>query len=368
MTDHKNLTQEAASKVPAKPASGAQPFLSAPAATKPRRAAGVFWLWLIWLLTVAGGLAGGYVLHQKFKSENTQLIERQQTNERALIEAGIKSQQALDTLGQMQMQLVQLTDKLDETQTRQQALERLSQKLTQSRDDWMLAEVEQTLAFANEQLQLTGNAQRVLVTLHHADTQLAASTSPRALAVRKALGRDLEALKATPHIDLMGLALKLDAVLALVDRLPLAGEVTVPLVVPTAHSESPTEHQPPLWQIGWQRFKAGAMQQLASFVQVRRLDHADTLFVAPDQGYFLRENLKLRLLAARLSLFARNAIQLKADVQGVTAALTRYFDAASTHTSSALESIKQIEQASADVALPSLEASLQAVRQQKSGS
>lgn len=368
MTDHKNVTQAASSKAPTEPTRGAQPFLAAPAPPLLRRARSAFGLWLIWLLTAAGGLAGGYLLHQKFKSENMQLVERQQVNERALIEAGLKSQQALDALRQLQMQLAQLTGKLDETQARQQALESLSQKFTQSRDDWILAEIEQTLVLANEQLQLTGNPQRVFGALQNADTQLATSPSPRALAVRKALGRDLAALKATPHIDLMGLALKLDAVLAQIDNLPLTGEVAEPLTAPATTSENPANSKEPLWRIEWQRFKAGLLQQLASFVQVRRLDHADTLLVAPDQGYFLRENLKLRLLSARLALFARNATQLKTDVQAVATALTRYFDMHAPHTRSALDAIKHIEQAAAEVALPSLEASLQAVRQHKSGS
>ena len=47
---------------------------------------------------------------------------------------------------------------------------------------------------------------------------------------------------------------------------------------------------------------------------MRRIDNADAMLVTPDQGYFVRENLKLRLLSARLALLSRNQTTLKSDL------------------------------------------------------
>ena len=55
-----------------------------------------------------------------------------------------------------------LEAKLLESQSQQLALESLYQELSRSRDDWLLAEVEQTLAIAAQQLQLAGNVQAAL--------------------------------------------------------------------------------------------------------------------------------------------------------------------------------------------------------------
>jgi uroporphyrinogen III methyltransferase/synthase len=101
-------------------------------------------------------------------------------------------------------------------------------------------------------------------------------------------------------------------------------------------------------------------------VQVRRIDNADAMMVAPDQGYFVRENVKLRLLSARLALLSRNQTTLKSDLQAAQTALTRYFDASSKKTQNVADLVKQVEAGSAAVELPNLNTSLQAVNQYRS--
>jgi uroporphyrinogen III methyltransferase/synthase len=112
----------------------------------------------------------------------------------------------------------------------------------------------------------------------------------------------------------------------------------------------------------------GLEQQLTGLVQVRRLDSPDAYLVAPDQGYFLRANLKLRLLSARLSLLARNQATLRSDLAAADGMLLKYFDSGSPTTQTVLGLVRQVEPAAADLQLPNLDASLAAVHQYKSGS
>jgi uroporphyrinogen III methyltransferase/synthase len=118
--------------------------------------------------------------------------------------------------------------------------------------------------------------------------------------------------------------------------------------------------------VWWREVTTGIGQQLTSLVQVRRIDNADAMLVTPDEGYFVRENLKLRLLSARLALLSRNETTLKSDLQAAENALTRYFDNSSKKTQTVTDLVKQVEAGSAAVELPNLNTSLQAVNQYRS--
>jgi uroporphyrinogen III methyltransferase/synthase len=103
-------------------------------------------------------------------------------------------------------------------------------------------------------------------------------------------------------------------------------------------------------------------------VQIRRIDPgtADAMLVAPQQAQYLRENVKLRLLSARLSLLSRNEATLTADLSAADDAIARYFDPSSQATDALRETIADVKRVSQQVAIPTLDASLQALRQYKS--
>ena len=344
------------------------------------------------ILFLLGAGIGGFALNRKVDRVRQEFASRQVSNDAQTVENRIRTQQAVDTVHQLDTQLAQVSGKLADAQSEQQALQQAYQELAHNRDDWTLAEIGQTLSSASQQLQLTGNVSLALFALQSADARLAGASSPQLLAVRKALAHDIDALKAAPNLDLSGLAIKLDDAIGRVDALPLAGEALAPrassaaasstaaaaTTAPAAGGTSATSTtvaatdlpitSPARWRAWWNRFMAGLSQQLTSLVQVRTLNGADAYLVSPDQGYFLRANLKLRLLSARLSLLARNQVTLRSDLQAADAMLVKYFDANSKTTQTVLGLVREVEPASADLQLPNLNASLAAVHQFKSGS
>jgi uroporphyrinogen III methyltransferase/synthase len=90
------------------------------------------------------------------------------------------------------------------------------------------------------------------------------------------------------------------------------------------------------------------------------------MLITPDEGYFVRENLKLRLLSARLALLSRNQTTVKSDLHAADAALERYFDNASKRTQTVRGLVKDVDDGSAAVEVPNLNTSLQAVDQYRS--
>ncbi|MEW9584178.1 fused uroporphyrinogen-III synthase HemD/membrane protein HemX [Paraburkholderia sp. DGU8] len=328
-------------------------------------------LWLVVLIIACAAGVGGFALNRKVDRTQQQLVQRQQANDTQTNELRIKTEQALATVHQADAQVAQLEGKLADAQAAQQALQQQYADLARNRDDWTFAEVAQMLSAASQQLQLTGNTQLALFALQSADTRLAASDSPQAVAVRKAIAQDIDKLKAAPSTDLTGLAIKLDDAIDHVDSLPLAGEAPVPHATPHAATWADTAKVAaatgkPRWEVWLHQMTAGIAEQLTSLVQVRRIDNADAMLITPDQGYFVRQNLKLRLLSARIALLSRNQTTLKSDLTAAQSALTRYFDDSSRQTQTVIDLLKQVSAGSAAVELPNLDTSLQAVNQYRS--
>jgi uroporphyrinogen III methyltransferase / synthase len=340
-------------------------------AQKPRSSMSGPLLWFVLVVLICAVGVGAFALNRKLDRTEQQLQQRQQANDAQTAALNVKTEQALATVHQSDSQVSQLEGRLADAQAGQQALQQQYSDLARNRDDWTLAEVGQMISAASQQLQLTGNTQLALFALQSADTRLAASDGAQIVAVRKAIAQDIDKLKSAPSTDLTGLAIKLDNAIEQIDALPLAGEA--PIGHATAHAATPPDSAKvsaatgePRWKVLWREFTTGIGQQLASLVQVRRIDNADAMLVSPDQGYFVRENLKLRLLSARLALLSRNQTTLKSDLHAADAALARYFDSSSKRVQTVRELVKDVDTGSAAVELPNLNTSLQAIHQYRS--
>ncbi|MCM2490903.1 fused uroporphyrinogen-III synthase HemD/membrane protein HemX [Burkholderia glumae] len=376
MTDTNDSSKaSSAGGAPARPAAPPPPnppFTPFEAQGPKRRggAAGVL-LWCVVVVLACGAGAGGYVLNRKLDKLEQLTVQRQNALDAATAAARRQSEQALANSHQVDSEVSQFAGKLADAQAQQQALQQQYQDLSRNRDAWLLDQVEQTLSGASQQLQLTGDTQLALVALQNADAQLATSQGAQAIAVRKAIAQDIDKLKAAPSVDLTGLAIKLDDAIGRIDALPLAGEASIGRAVPRAGHPADLAQQAaatgqPRWKIWWHDLSTGVAAQLASLVQVRRIDHANAMLISPEQGYFVRENVKLRLLTARLSLLARNEAAMKSDLHAAQAALGRYFDASSKDTRTVQDLLKQVDAASLSVAVPNLNTSLSAIQQFKS--
>ena len=267
------------------------------------------------------------------------------------------ARQAQEAVREAQSRLAQIEAKLVESQNQQVALEALYQELSRSRDEWVLTEVEQILAIAVQQLQLAGSVNAALAALQTADSRLARSNRPQFVPLRKVLARDIERLKGTPGVDIAGLAVRLDQVIASVDRLPLA-TVELPRSEPSRSKARSEEGF-------WKRLGSDIWSELRQLVRVSKLENPAPPLLSPSQSFFMRENLKLRLLNARLALLSRDQNVFRADLNQASAWIRRYFDVRARHVAAALANLKQIAASGIDIDLPNISDSLEAVRNYK---
>ncbi|WIM06884.1 MAG: uroporphyrinogen-III C-methyltransferase [Candidatus Nitricoxidivorans perseverans] len=260
-----------------------------------------------------------------------------------------------------------LEARLAEAQGQQLALEAMYQELSRSRDERLLAEIEQAVAIAAQQLQLAGNVRAALIALEGADARLARAGQARFLSLRKLIGRDIERLKALPTADVPGIALKLETVLAAIDTLPFAYEQR-PKASPARAVLAAKPSQSPLDASFWQSLAADLWAEMKPLVRIERTDaagHADPALLSPSQSFFLRENIKLRLVNARLALLSRDGRSFREDVRQASGWLERHFDTRAKAVQAASATLKGL--ATVDVAIepPALNETLGALRNTK---
>jgi uncharacterized protein HemX len=270
-------------------------------------------------------------------------------------DARLSAKQAQESMREALAKVAQLDLRLSEYQSHQASLEALYQDLSRSRDDWVLAEIEQVLAIAAQQLQLVGNVPVALAALQAADARLARSGRAQFLPVRKAFARDMERLKATGDLDVPGIAAKLDQMIAGVDSLPLAQDMRPQ---PTSPETAPASGL-------WDRFVEDLLAELRQLVRIQKVEGADAALVSPPQAYFLRENLKLRLLNARIALLARDEAAYRGDLNVASAWLARYVDTRSGAAAAMAATLKQLRSAGASPLFPTMNESIAAVRAYK---
>lgn len=247
-----------------------------------------------------------------------------------------------------------LEAKLSESQSQQLALEALYQELTRNRDEVTLEEVEQLLLIANQQLQLANNVKAALIALQEADVRLQRIDRPQLTPIRKILSLDMDLLKTAPYVDTVGISLRLDNLAREIDKLPLAMELRPEEKKPSP-GRSDTESV-------WLRFVREIWNDIKQLVRVQNMDKPDIALLPPSQAYFLRENLRLRLLSARHALLARNPASFKADIEASLDWTNRYFDTSSEAVSSMLETLRELRDSDVGVELPLISASLDAIR------
>jgi uroporphyrin-3 C-methyltransferase len=293
------------------------------------------WLAILALAGIAGLSWLAWQSGQRIESTRQELSRRLADSVSAQQEALAHAKQNREALDALQAKVGAFEAQLAEMQSQQIALQSMYQDLSRVRDDRLLAEIEQDVAIAAQQLQLAGNVEAALIALQGAEARLAKSAQPQFLGLRKLIVRDLERLKALPGADVTGIALRLDTLLNAVPGLPLAFEQRPkegpPSPSPSLAGGETVGAVPPAPTFAQMiRTWLGELwHELRQLVRIERIDTqgiGDPGLLAPREVFFLRENLRLRLLSARLALLARDGHSFQSDLKQAEQWLGHYFD------------------------------------------
>ena len=263
----------------------------------------------------------------------------------------LQSQEIVRELGG---KLSVLESKYSETQSQRAALETLYQDMSSSRDQMLLAEVEQLLLIAGQQLQLTANVKAALIAMQQADSRLNRLDRAALGGLRRAINADMDKLRALPEVDVSAISFRLDSLIAIVSRLPLVQDI-----------RPPQENNKPevvTTDGAFKKLLREIWQEAKSLVRIENTQQEVLPLLPPTQTYFLRENLKLRLLSARLALLSRDEASFRHDIKTAQEWVKLYFDIKTPEGAQAVTILQKLNASSIKIDLPDVSGSLEAVR------
>ena len=342
------------------PAQGTAARGAAPAASR------LVWVALVVLgVVAAASLVLAWRADQRGASLEQELVRRQQESAAQSTEARMLARQAQQGMTDAAAKVALLEARVAEVAVQRTQLEELIQSMSRSRDENLLVDLEAAIRVALQQAAITGSAEPLVATLKQGDERLARYNQPRLEGVRRAIARDLDRVKALSVADMSSLAIKLDEATRMIDELPLVNQAyarkdesrsMAGVAAKAASTPGPTASTPAAWagRVGllWGDAADKVWGDVKSLVRVSRIDHPDAMLLAPEQSFFLRESVKLRLLNARLALLSRQFDTAQSDLVVVQTSLDRYFDRSAKRTQLASDLVKQVAGQARQVVVP----------------
>ena len=271
-------------------------------------------------------------------------------------ENAVLLQSTLAKQAELDAQLNKILQNEGDTAQTLDGIHRAYAELLKGRVNWLVDEIEVTLNTASQQLLLSGNVPVATAVLENVEQRLSRFEQPELLPIKQAISQDLAALKNRPYLNVSATALRLDRLESAVDSLPL-------LVDSTMNAQNakpaPTSKAGSFWTRAWDN----TSELVKSMVEVRKLDNNDAMLIGSEQVFYLRENLRMRLLDARLALLQHNSEVYQNDLAAIEETVKRYFDVQSPNTQTWLKEVGELK--SVEIRMisdESLKASLAAVR------
>ncbi len=357
--------QAAVKPVPASP-EGAVPVLPVLAGGSPSMAP----RWVLYVLAAGSGLALvlAVLLWQKLGHMQEQLARQSADTGSQAQEARTLARQASELARETAARVAVVDAKLSEVALQRSQLDELIQSLSRSRDENLVVDIESAVRLAQQQAQMTGSAQPLLAALKSADLRVQRAAQPRLSALARAINKDLARIQSSSLADTPALLVKLDELVRLVDELPLANAVGAsPNLAANANANQAASvaklgtvlpaSASPWWQLVLERVES----EVRGLLRVSRVEVPDAALLSPEQSFFVRENLKLKLLNARLGLLARQLDTSRADLASASSALQRFFAANSGKTQVAVALLAQVQSQMRALELPRVDETLGAL-------
>ena len=322
------------------------------------------WLWVLIAVCLCA-LAMSALLWWKLQDIQETLARQSADSGSVSVEARASAKQAQELSRDTAARLALNETRWSEVALQRSQLEELMQSLSRSRDENLVVDIESALRLALQQAQLTGSVQPLVAALKSAQQRLSRVAQPRLSPVLRALTRDLERVQSIAVTDTPALLVKFDELVRMVDELPLANAVGV-----TKAAAAPLPASSWARAISaswWEQWLKEVGTQVADLVRISRIDQPEASLLSPDQSFFVRENLKLRLLNARLGLLARQFEASRNDVLSVRRDVQRYFETSGRKSMAALALLQEVETQLKQVELPRLDESMAALATASAG-
>ena len=267
----------------------------------------------------------------------------------------------MDALQQSHTSLTENTRLLDERLTRNNeqlaGLLRTVNDLYRLRNNdlgWQLEELKYLLLIASHRLALARDVDTALAILQSVDVRLSEIVDPALIPAREQLIADINRLQAALRTDYTGLVLVLSELADRADQLPLnLGGAGMQAASAPDPGPAGTDNR-------WQLFARTLWRELKTLVVISRTDKNTAALLAPEERFFLYQNLRLQLEMARLALLVGDVDQFDRSIKACTDWLNEFFDTGDQRVSDALASLQRVGSVNLQETVPSITATLRA--------
>lgn len=240
------------------------------------------------------------------------------------------------------------------------AVEKINSGLERGVNQFVIDEVSQLLKLANNTILFSGNVESARNALKLADLQLKELSDPRYSVVRKKINEEIGALNALEQVDVESLSVQLKSLsnripsLKLENDTPILGDADLALEVDDQTT-------------GIKQTAKKMLNDLIDLVHVQKIDKAPKPLLAPEQRYFLDQNIQLQLTKAELSIVQNRAAMYADSLNQVTAMLSDYFDANNAAVQDVQAKLNELKKVKLGQDLPSIVGSYTLLQSIKGG-
>ncbi|OOZ36578.1 uroporphyrinogen-III C-methyltransferase [Solemya velesiana gill symbiont] len=263
------------------------------------------------------------------------------------------------TLAAQDEKLSSERERLDrQSQEMSASLDAVYERVGHESTAWMAAEAEYLMRVANHRLRLERDVATAIKALQAADARLRDSGDPGWSNVRQTLAEEIAALQGIAQLDRTGLSARLSAMVKRINSLKIIGTEPVRRVV-EATAEQPAETTEgksfkTLLQDGWEGFK--------SVMVIRHHGKPVTAMLPPEQQFFVYQNLRLQLEAARMSMLRGDRILYTASLETAEQWMNDLFDTEDAAAQAVLSEIAELKTIDISPGLPDISGSLVGLR------
>lgn len=281
-------------------------------------------------------IGGGYLLYQQMQQQ----LQLQETKNLALQDqlqqALLAPNQRIAQLEQQQLSDAKTFQELAKLATDQSQLQDRLNKLAQrSPTHWMASEAEYLVNMAGRKLWLEKDPRTATDLLKSADETIAAMNNPALLPIRKALAKDIAATTNIKSADIEGSVLAIDALIDQLDKLPLnRADADASAPEDTAISGDLND-----WQSNLSKTWKALTQD---FITIRHRTADAPALLAPEQQWYLVENVRHKLLQAQLALYRYDRAAYHQSLMMARQWIQTYFDVQAHLTTEAIAEIDKL--------------------------
>jgi uroporphyrin-3 C-methyltransferase len=309
-------------------------------------------------LAVATGVAvvASVALWQKLSHIQEALAQQSAQANQQSAEALALSKQASTLAQDASVKLALAQTRLNELSTQRSQVDELLQSLTKAKDDNLVMEIDTALRAAQQQAQLSGSVQPMLVALSAAQQRVKRANVPRLVPVSLSLERDLQRIQQAKVMDLPVVLSQLDQLLAATNQVSLLGDA---LPSDGLAKTSPPSGLPWADAVGkglWGDLFKDMWRELLTLVQISR-----------DQRELVRQQLRLHVLSARLSIVARQHEAAQRDLHQMRQLVQKHVHLKTAQANTMLTVLDAVQQALNGHTMPSLSDSLTVLANLQSG-